>query len=85
MVSYHRGAQRNGVVASAFVVRSIDMPEDARVERPNRWFVAGEGKWTTSRLPTRGEYLVHKPNLCDSGKRVQLLLQLRAPFIVWVR
>jgi hypothetical protein len=72
-------------MASAFVVNQIHAPEDLRISRPLKWFRVKERTWETSRVPTRGEYLVEIPQDEQRGPHVHLLLSLIHPFVVWVR
>jgi hypothetical protein len=87
MVSYHRKANKNGIVASAFIVEDIIVPDNVKFERINSWYSNKDQKWVNSPLPTRGEYLIEMPELymLKKGKSVKLLLKLKYPFMVWVR
>lgn len=86
LTSYHYRPDRSTApLASAFVVREIQAPEELRVARPLKWFRAAEGRWENSRVPTRGQYLVETPKDAPGGQRVRILLALADPFVVWVR
>ena len=86
MTSYHRGPRKNGLVASAFIITSIEVPPSERVERPRQWFRAQHGCWEEeSTVPTRGEYLIRKPTATERGPLVQAVLTVQRPFVVWVR
>jgi len=84
MTSYHRGHTAEGILASAFVVTSIERRNEA-IERPLGWYRTKDGRWeTTIPVPTRGEYLTRAP-VVGGRTKVRLMLQVRAPFVVWVR
>jgi hypothetical protein len=86
MTSYHRGATKDGLVASAFVTTWIDAPPRTRVARPREWFRAADGRWELeATVPTRGQYLVRRPSVTEHGSEVRVLLTVDAPFVVWVR
>lgn len=85
MTSYHRAPSKSGVVASAFLVTRVSAPPEMRVARPRHWFSAKHSVWYDGALPTRGEYLVGQPPPLSSGTRVRVLLELKHPFVVWLR
>ena len=87
ITNYHRPARRNGIVCSGFVVEAIEAPRSMCVARPTRWLrmQANEGRWESSRLPTRGEYLTETPEETAKGPAVRLKLTVRDPFVVWLR
>lgn len=84
MSSYHR-VRPDGIVASAFYVIGIDVPDQAFVTPPETWLHVAIGDWATGRVPTRGEYLVLHPRSTSNGLRVMLRLRVAAPFVVWLR
>ena len=85
MTNYHRAANRQGVVASAFVVTQIEAPAGLRVARPNRWLRTNRRAWEQGPVLTRGEYLIERLPPSSDGRQVRLLLSLRDPFVVWLR
>jgi hypothetical protein len=86
MTSYHRPANKNGILASAFMVSNIEvLKENIKVLRPNNWFCVSENGWKSSPVPTRGEYLVRTPMEADNGRAIRLILKVKEPFVIWVR
>ncbi len=83
MTNYPGQPDKHGVLASAFYVSSISVPEDMSVARPRAWFCLESGTWERERkLPSRGEYLVEHPGA--GTVRVRAVLTLQSPFLVWI-
>lgn len=83
MTSYHRKAGTNGIAASAFFVTAISTPASGRRTDRNTPWLSKDG-WSNTPVPTRGEFLVEKPN-SDKGQLVRLVLTSADPFVVFVR
>ena len=84
VTNYHRPI-RNGILASAFVVKDIAVPTDLFIRRPSLWLAMNPQEWRQTSVPTRGEYLVRNVEPAQSGNRVHLLLAVADPFAVWIR
>jgi hypothetical protein len=84
VTNYHRPA-RNGVLASAFVVKDIAAPTNLQIRRPSRWLAMKPPAWRATTVPTRGEYLVRGVEPADDGNTVRLVLTVEGPFVVWIR
>jgi hypothetical protein len=84
VTNYHRPA-RNGILASAFIVKDIAVPEDLVIRRPSVWLAVNPREWRPTTVPTRGEYLVRHVEQVQAGSRVRLVLTVADPFVVWIR
>ncbi len=84
VTNYHRPA-RNGILASAFMVKDIAVPQDRVIRRPSPWLAMTPIEWRTTTVPTRGEYLVRGVEAEAAGSRVRLVLTAADPFVVWIR
>jgi hypothetical protein len=73
-----RGRRRQ---ASAFIVQRIAYPLEPCVLPALEWL--SKGNWQTTRIPTRGEYLVRRGGSI-SMRSVRAILELREPYLATV-
>lgn len=82
--TYHRAPRKDGVIAYAFCVESVDLPESEHLEGQFAWRRCGCG-WDRTLLPTRGEYLIRPEKGASLLRRnLRAVLKLRRPWVVWV-
>ena len=86
LTSYQSLPGKDGIMASAFFVKSIEMTSGLRIRRPTDWFYSVKDKWIHGeRLPSRGNHLVMAPLPDRHGYRILAILHLVYPFVCWIR
>lgn len=86
ITSYHKGPNKNGIVASGFYVKEINT-KTIYFKRPKIW-LDQDGKWINSEMSTRGEFMIKSPevgSLTEKYSNIVCQLLLIKPFFVWLR